>query len=785
MTSPPPEPATANGDAHLAPTPRLQIVDENKAFSADLAPYMTNEWNLLDAGFNYNVVAVFGSQSTGKSTLLNRLFHTNFQVMNESQRGQTTKGIWLARAPGLPTLVMDVEGTDGRERGEDQDFERKSSLFAIAIAEVIIINMWEHMVGLYHGANMGLLKTVLEVNLQLFQKKGSPKTHLFFVIRDHASGTPLPALCATLTADLNKIWASLNKPDGLEASQLTDFFDVTFTSLPHKRLAGEQFETDATTLRQRFVDPNNADYVFRPAYKKAVPADGFPHFAQDIWTQINANRDLDLPSQQELLAQFRCDELATVAMDAFSAGFTGLKSQVDSGTVVESLGSQLDGALYGALKPFDTQASRYHQGVYQRKRKELVDRCQTSAMVVFNAQLRNAAKRAVTIFKSGLDFKLKSKGADFYIMVESTKDEVLQFFSKTANASCMQDSTWSFEESLADLRTELDHLISSRRDEELNKLAHAAERKIQTDLPDAINDILVNPTPTMWTRVDEVFREEVESAESDLRDRAKALRITDSELDERLAALRTASITALRDVLSQATSEGALVQRLKATFEQKFRYDDQGIPRVWQPSDDIDGAYRRARELADQTLKSFVVAELPYLDTLESSTSRSLASSAFTEDLQASVVALRKPLLPPSKTATLTSRFRLEADALYMEAKRSVVSSSAHVPRWVLAVIAVLGYNEFMSIIRNPFLLLLLILMAAIGFVIYATGMAGPAQAVAMRVGKDVARQVGERVMDVTGGRGIVGTVNEFVLKPMNATLPAPETAKEEKPKSE
>jgi GTPase Era involved in 16S rRNA processing len=53
-------------------------------------------------GFGYHVVAVFGSQSTGKSnlmkgwanvgTLLNRLFGTKFDVMDETQRKQTTKG---------------------------------------------------------------------------------------------------------------------------------------------------------------------------------------------------------------------------------------------------------------------------------------------------------------------------------------------------------------------------------------------------------------------------------------------------------------------------------------------------------------------------------------------------------------------------------------------------------------------------------------------------------------------------------------------------------------------
>src|SRR5438045_436964 len=99
--------------------------------------------------------------------------------MDEADRRQTTKGIWLAKNKAENAgaskmadniLVMDVEGTDGRERGEDQDFERKAALFALATSEVLIVNIWEHQVGLYQGANMGLLKTVFEVNLQLFLK---------------------------------------------------------------------------------------------------------------------------------------------------------------------------------------------------------------------------------------------------------------------------------------------------------------------------------------------------------------------------------------------------------------------------------------------------------------------------------------------------------------------------------------------------------------------------------------------------------------------------------------
>lgn len=89
---------------------------------------------------------------TGKSTLLNELFGTNFvemdadkgrhvellhsllqnfaTILNEDWMGSMqfsnfcrsaiTKGVWLAKASGVEplTIVMDLEGTDGRERGE-------------------------------------------------------------------------------------------------------------------------------------------------------------------------------------------------------------------------------------------------------------------------------------------------------------------------------------------------------------------------------------------------------------------------------------------------------------------------------------------------------------------------------------------------------------------------------------------------------------------------------------------------------------------------------------------
>ncbi len=64
------------------------------------------------------------------------------------------------------TLVVDLEGTDGRERGEDDtSFERQSALFALATADVVLVNMWAKDVGRETGASKPLLKTIFEVTL--------------------------------------------------------------------------------------------------------------------------------------------------------------------------------------------------------------------------------------------------------------------------------------------------------------------------------------------------------------------------------------------------------------------------------------------------------------------------------------------------------------------------------------------------------------------------------------------------------------------------------------------
>lgn len=153
--------------------------------------------------------------------------------------------------------------------------------------------------------------------------------------------TPLANLQATLTADLQKIWDSLSKPPELSSARLSDYFDLSFTALPHKILSANRFEEDVRKLRGRFVDKDADGYLFKTNYHKRIPADGVAFYMEGIWEQVQTNKDLDLPTQQELLAQFRCDEISTVALAEFNEQAKSQRRPIEAGRVVDGLGGMM------------------------------------------------------------------------------------------------------------------------------------------------------------------------------------------------------------------------------------------------------------------------------------------------------------------------------------------------------------------------------------------------------------------------------------------------------------
>ncbi|KEY66414.1 hypothetical protein S7711_06157 [Stachybotrys chartarum IBT 7711] len=770
----------------------VQVIDEDKEFNEHISEYMRLV-HVAEAGFNYHIISVFGSQSTGKSTLLNNLFGTEFSVMSETERRQTTKGIWMSknkREESAGTrmadniLVMDVEGTDGRERGEDQDFERKSALFALATSEVLIVNIWEHQVGLYQGANMGLLKTVFEVNLQLFlkDKQSTPRSLLFFVIRDHLGTTPLSNLRNTLIQDLTKIWSSISKPQGLEKSTIEDYFDFGFAALPHKILQAEKFTSEVQQLGTRFTAGHRVGKshahgqeeleggLFLPEYHRRIPADGFSVYANGIWDQIVNNKDLDLPTQQELLAQFRCDEISREVLISFDSVVAPLEEQqaeasrLGKPTVLADLGTNTSDARQKSVKAFEIQASRYHKGVYTRKRQELEAKIDGRLKALYHSQLTSAHKAGVVAFSEAVSNKVKAGqkaggGYEFAEIVANEKKKTLEIFKIEAQSLAIENLPWTnFKPQYLLFEKELDEVSGKLRKEEMRRLAARVERWVKSRLGDAVglefNKLGSGRGGTgalegeekpatekdLWDRIWNVFTTIVKEAEGRFAERAKSFDASDEEIEVGTWRLRRKSWAGLREKIEEEVMEGNILMKLRENFEDKFRYDEAGVPRIWRPSDDIEGIYTKARESTltlIPLLSRFRLAEtyappdLPAFVGLQPSgvevgDEEDLAPIGGVDDGEGKTLEEEMTVLSESKRQDLVVRFKKTADGVYVEAKRSAIGGVAQVPWYFYVILLVLGWNEIFMVLRNPFLFILVIMLAGGGYVAYTLNLLGP-----------------------------------------------------------
>ncbi|EPS41372.1 hypothetical protein H072_4729 [Dactylellina haptotyla CBS 200.50] len=769
----------------------IQVIDENKEFTQTMPDYLTAT-HVLQAGFSYHLISVFGSQSTGKSTLLNHLFNTSFPVMTEARRQQTTKGIWMSLAtdpnasqdPEKPhmannILVMDVEGTDGRERGEDQDFERKSALFALATSEVLIVNIWEHQVGLYQGANMGLLKTVFEVNLQLFQKDKASvhRSLLFFVIRDHIGHTPLENLKNTLLADLNNIWHGLSKPPGLETSTISDFFDFAFTTLPHKLLQPDQFKAETQNLKLRFREetPTNAKYkgdgvldtnesgVFLPAYHRRIPADGLPHYAGNIWRMITENKDLDLPTQQELLAQYRCDEISTVCVELFDEIVTPFETALNQKIVQENLGPAMKRALDMAISKFTEEAGRYHKGVYKRKLEDLEKKLLARLRVLYVAQLTAAHKNAISIFADTIQKGIKRSGADFATLVTETRATVLVDFIAEAKA-CSLDNAFTYTDELKAVEKELDEGATRLRGEEMTRLLTRMEKSLRNKFAsedDGVAYLFKTISPTLYPRIWTMFTENVKTQISTFTQKSTALNATAEENEQAVYKLKKRSWRVLRGILDEETKEQSLITRLLGYFDKDFRYDEQGVPRVWKAGEDIEGTFAKSKEGVLKLIPELSTFKLedgsnpPLLKFIGDTPAgiEEAGPAGEDEDEDEDVTSPSSPktftIITPGRITSLTESFNRQADQAFVDAKRGTISSVSQIPVWFYGLLVVLGWNEFWAVIMNPLYFVMLLLLAVGAYAAHTLNLWGPILTVggatgrqALEVGKEKLREL-------------------------------------------
>jgi len=658
----------------------------------------------------YSVVAVLGCQSSGKSTLLNKLFGTDFQVMDQEKgRTQTTKGIWLSYHSGEKLVILDVEGTDSKERGADHvSFERKSGLFSLALAEVLLVNLWMHDIGRYEAANYGLLRAVFELNLQLFSKNRNVMTTLMFVIRDYnPRTTPMESLRQTLMDDLSKIWSEMSKPEEFGDVGFVDFFRIVVHTLPHYEYQFEQWEGAVENLKICF-SRNNEEALVGKSYAKAVPADGFAYYATGLWDEIIHNKDVDLPGQMQMLASFRCSEFKDNALEQVKSSLSSLEEEVGTTSFVR----RLEGVLQAAFTLYDESCKMYDHTVRANVRVTLGLDMEKVLQSVMLPHLKTKETEAVALFHMAFGVAVVPQRElqavrleQFDTLSKKALEDALHLYGEALSVvgrACSSAFVLSEDQHAAALRTQLQQAIDAERFVQLALLRNEVEgtlRKACTSTcRQQTEQLSEDYTTTLQEALEEVYRKQIKLFQ------AACATLNVAEQQDIVIAEEM-----LQVVVTEAVQDFAdeFLKRLPGLLQERFvllfRFDEHHVPRSWSESEDIHALYIAAR--------STVLDMLAAIQPLE------MGRIFFGEGRQAGAANYENVILLSEKDKKeLEKTFRNDAELNFLEA-RSVQEARADVgktPAWLMLMLVVLGWNEFIFFLSNPLYLILLLIFGAI-----------------------------------------------------------------------
>ena len=411
----------------------LNLILYDLTFNDQLKTFFTENHFSPESGKVYQTIGIIGCQSSGKSTLLNHVFNTNFEIMSDDiGRAQTTKGIWLAINKEFNTLIIDVEGTDSKERGDDRvKFEQCSSLFTLAMSDVLMINMWTFDIGRYTASNYGVLKVVFEQNLKLFQQESEKK--IIIVLRDFDDKVDDSSkLKESIMADMIKIWNEIPKPDEFKGQPCSKYFKFEFITLAHKFYQTEKFNQNIEEIKERLKREKNdnktganANSIFNLVnYDKNVPIDGFYKYCLDIWTNILNNKDLNIPGQKEMLARFKCDEIKMAALNLVDQKINELELQ-SSANIMDDFGEKAKEILKEALDNYDPLAKNYLSYIYQDVRNSLEEELASKMYSAFSNQLKRLIPKYQKKFRTHFEEELK-KNDNFYQVSNKLKKKYME-----------------------------------------------------------------------------------------------------------------------------------------------------------------------------------------------------------------------------------------------------------------------------------------------------------------------------------------------------------------------
>ncbi|XP_028556457.1 protein ROOT HAIR DEFECTIVE 3 isoform X2 [Dendrobium catenatum] len=261
--------------------------------------------------------------------------------------------------------------------------------------------------------------------------------------------------------------------------------------------------------------------------------------------------------------------------------------------------------------------------------------------------------------------------------------------------------------------------VTSVREAKLSEITSLYEEKLNKTLSKPVKSLLNNASDETWSAIRKLLQLERMTTLVGFASTLSSFDIDQTIVETLVAKLEKYAISIIE---SKAREEvGRVLMNMNDRFKTVFSYDYDLMPRLWTGEEDIKAITKMAR-LASLKLLSILVAihldeendnaeetlQLALMDILSCSTLNRIWSNdgltALTSNTWKDVSSTRT-LITPVQCMSLWRQFKKETKHTV---KRAIATQETYkrknnqLPPWAIVAMLILGFNELITILRNP-----------------------------------------------------------------------------------
>ena len=631
------------------------------------------------------------------------------------RRGQTTKGVWMAGHKKNKILIFDCEGTDSKSRSEEDrgKFEHSSSLFSLAMSDVLIINMWTSDVGRYTASNYGVLKIVFEMNLKLFQQNYAKK--ILIILRDFdPTRNQKNKIEELILNDIHKIWTEIKIPEKYKGKKPEDFFSFEFITLPHKKYESKKFDLECLELRKRFEEKERDDFIFNNLNDmKNVPADGLPQYINQLWTDILNEKELDIPTQREMLANYRCSEIKQNILKENEEKIRQFQKESSEKEIDDFKAKCLE-IKDNIMNEYNKLACNYDDKIYKNIGKQIEDHLSQRFYVSFLNQTKRLIPVVQRMMRKELDKKLNNEdGKNYFEFAEKLKKKyVNNLVSKLKNKKAFENWKVSTEE----FNNLFDDIIEKQKKNCLEGKKEEIVKIIKKEDEEGFNSILETyENNNFWEKYNELYCNFFYLKIFPLKIYLKeCFNLEKNEIKNYLNEIEDSIYDHIKKNIQGNIKE--ISQILVDLFKKKFWFDENGSVKNWNRFEEIqiDMNFKKIRNnyinIFDE-FKNFSVIKNP--SELIEENNNQYDEEIMNGRIKNYVKSMEsEPLLKQGEIITMRRKFENGISNLLEDAKRRREGLSiGNMPFWFYGLLLFFGYDDLFRIIKSKMIFPILILI--------------------------------------------------------------------------